>query len=122
MTRSGQQRARRACLADAASGIYPVASSGVSRVRVVLYGSGLKSLRAYAEARDWSVVGEFTDRFDAPDVALLHRPVWPSVAEVLSGRRAEGLVTDVSMTAADLEHVSRLGAFSARVAPSGLPT
>lgn len=128
MTRTGQQRIRRSRLADAAAGIAPVATgTGVSRIRVVIYtcvqpgslsSTSLVALRSYAEARDWTVVGEYADQVPALTPAA-DRPLWPSVAELIESGQANGIVTDIPPTDADNLDAWLAGfhAFSARVRP-----
>ncbi|CAL9291822.1 MULTISPECIES: hypothetical protein [unclassified Streptomyces] len=108
MTRTRQQRIRKACLADAANGIHPIAPSRVSRVRVVLYGTALDGLRRYAQARDWTIVAEFPSDGDGTAESA-----WPCVTALLEARRAEGVVTDAESVAVD--DVERLHAFSVGV-------
>lgn len=108
MTRTRQQRIRKACLAEAAHGIYPAAPSRVTRVRVVLYGTALDRLRSYAHVRDWTVVAEFPADGDGTAGSP-----WPCVTALLEARRADGIVTDVESVAVD--DVERLNAFSVGV-------
>lgn len=108
MTRTRQQRIRKACLADAANGILPTTPSRITRVRVVLYGTALDSLREYAHARDWAVVAAFSSDRDAPpDTA------WPCVTALLEARQAEGVVTDIRLPG--MADVERLNGFSVSV-------
>ncbi|WP_267245679.1 hypothetical protein [Streptomyces sp. PR69] len=119
MTRTHQQCIRRATLADAANGILPDAPTGVSRIRVVLYGRAAIRLRAYAEARDWTVVGHFGAEF-ALGTALADQPLWPSIAALFEAHRAEGIVTDLTASEADVDDwIKQRGAFVARLIPAG---
>lgn len=126
MTRTGQQWARRARIADAAAGVLPSAlGSGVPRVRVVIYtctppgspnSSTLDALRRYADARDWTIVAEVVDQAD-PLTPPADRPLWPTVREHIESRQAEGIVTDVAPGDVDLENawLTVFHAFAARV-------
>lgn len=83
MPRTGQQRARRARLADAAAGLVPHA--GRDRVGVVLYCPGsaddaLFRLRRYADVRDWSITAEAAS--------------WSEAERLMKGTGAQGVVTD----------------------------
>ncbi|QDY75335.1 hypothetical protein [Streptomyces qinzhouensis] len=83
MPRTGQQRDRRARLADAAAGVVP--PFGCDRVGVVLHCPGgsddaVLRLRRYAEVRDWTVTAEASS--------------WSDAEELLKGTDAQGVVTD----------------------------
>ncbi|MFE0422039.1 hypothetical protein [Streptomyces sp. NPDC058953] len=83
MTRTGQQRALRACLADAAAGITP--PYGRDRVGVVLHSGtegriAISRLRVYARVRDWTVTAEATS--------------WAEAERLVASSGAQGIVTD----------------------------
>ncbi|MEU3630792.1 hypothetical protein [Streptomyces fradiae] len=61
----------------------------MSRIRVVLYGTAPHKLRAYADARDWTVVAEFTREGGSTADAA-----WPYLSALLEARGADGVVTD----------------------------
>ncbi|MEU3899721.1 hypothetical protein [Streptomyces sp. NPDC045251] len=93
MQRTPAQRARRRNIAGAASG-------GIQRVSVVLYAcvpTGdpdrvLADLRAYANARDWTVVGEHIDRGSISEPTG-QRPEWARLTALIEAGQAQGIVT-----------------------------
>ncbi|MGV9313694.1 hypothetical protein ACWDR0_16115 [Streptomyces sp. NPDC003691] len=94
MTRTRQQRIRRAGLADAAAGFDPPYGR-IRRVGVVLHCRDLRNtstLRRYAEARDWQVTAEASG--------------WTDVEMLLEATDAQGVVTDhpENLPAAPLRH------------------
>ncbi|MFF4701128.1 hypothetical protein [Streptomyces chattanoogensis] len=95
MNRTPASHQRRRNIADAASG-FP------DRTRVVLYANVdegqdpapvLAQLRAYAEARDWTIPaeGELVDTGPLSR-SRRERPAWFEVSRLLRDNRAEGLV------------------------------
>ncbi|GAA2241204.1 hypothetical protein GCM10010232_30300 [Streptomyces amakusaensis] len=111
MTPTGQQRARRRRLADAASGIplqpgSETLSSGVTRIRVALYTSSplmIARFHTYAEARDWVVVAAHVDPADS-ESPVADRPMWPAVTGLISALLIDGVVTDDPGVSAALDH------------------
>ncbi|WP_330113832.1 hypothetical protein [Streptomyces sp. MUM 178J] len=77
------------------------------------------SLRAYAEARDWTVVSHF-DAEVALGAVLADQPLWPSIAALFETHRAEGIVTDLAASEAAIDAwIKQQGAFVARLSPAG---
>ncbi|GGZ63178.1 hypothetical protein GCM10010387_65710 [Streptomyces inusitatus] len=111
MAPTGQQRARRHRLADAASGISlqpgsETLSSGIARIRVALYTSSplmIARLHTYAEARDWVVVAAHVDPADS-ESPVAGRPMWPAVTGLISALLIDGVVTDDPGVSAALDH------------------
>ncbi|MEU9605090.1 hypothetical protein [Streptomyces sp. NPDC048057] len=103
MTRTGQQKSRRAHLADASIGVYP-SSGRIDRIPVVIHSAGhhmLPEMRARADARDWQVVAEVT--------------TWGKVRELIESAQAQGVVTDATDVGVHAEWLARAAAFLLRV-------
>ncbi|MFB6943176.1 hypothetical protein ACFWGL_17220 [Streptomyces sp. NPDC060286] len=127
MRRTAQERARRALLAEAASGgPRERLPAGIARVRVVLYdcqpaprdAQPLTSHRAFAEARDWSIVAELVD-VAPPGTPAMALPLWPHIAELIDSGQADGIVTS-AWTTTDEDLLSWLldrHAFAACIGP-----
>ncbi|WP_326694639.1 hypothetical protein [Streptomyces sp. NBC_01766] len=109
MSRTPQQRIRRALLAEAASGGHrEEAAVRIARARVVLYdwrlstqdGQSFAPHRIYAEARDWMVVAEvaYTARHG---VSAMTCPLWPCIAELIDSGQVDGIVTSAWNTTDD---------------------
>ncbi|MGW5677586.1 hypothetical protein ACWEV4_21300 [Streptomyces sp. NPDC003860] len=99
MTRTGQQKSRRAHLADASIGVYP-SSGRIGRIPVVIHAishHALPEMRAQADARDWQVVAEVT--------------TWGQARELIESAQAQGVVTDASDVDAHAEWLDRAAAF-----------